>query len=155
MTKSEEPPLVKVVFNLEDDWHGFETETVWAESLSEDRCILRNSPFYAKGVSFKDIVHVSKERQSDAFVFESVSNVAGHSTYRIIVPKSTSLELFERYWEPIQKLGCSYEAAQDLYSILAVDVPSKANINEVYRLLEEGEDDEVWDFEEGHCGHTV
>jgi len=155
MKKTEERPLVKVVFNLEDDWHGFETETVWAESLSKDRCKLKNSPFYAKGVSFQDVVHVSHEQQSDAFVFEYVSIAAGHSTYRIIVSRNTPLELFDKYWKPIQALGCSYEATKDLYSILAVDVPNKVDIHELYRLLEKGEDNEVWDFEEGHCGHVV
>ncbi|ETJ46816.1 DUF4265 domain-containing protein [Pseudoalteromonas agarivorans] len=155
MTKLKERPLVKVVFNLEDDWHGFETETVWAEYLSENRCKLKNSPFYAKGVSFEDVVHVNKEKQSDVFVFESISIAAGHSTYRIIVARSTTHSLFEKYWKPIQNLGCSYEATQDLYSILAVDVPSKADIHEVYRLLEIGEDDGIWDFDEGHCGHPL
>jgi hypothetical protein len=155
MTKSKERLLVKVVFNLEDDWHGFETETVWAEYLSENRCKLKNSPFHAKGVSFEDVVHVNREPQSDAYLFDSISIAAGHSTYRILVSKSTELEYFEKYWKPIQALGCTYEAAQDLYSIIAVDVPSEADIHEVYRLLENGEENGVWDFEEGHCGHHV
>jgi hypothetical protein len=154
MEKAINRPLAKVIFNLADDWHGFETETVWAEAVGEERLKLKNSPFYAKGVSFQDVINV-KKIENDIFLFDSVLIAEGHSTYRIIVAKSTPHEIFENYWKPIEGLGCSYEAAKDLYSILAVDVPSETDIHEVYRLLEKGEEDGVWDFEEGHCGHPV
>ncbi len=76
-------PLVKVVFFLgEDEWHGYETESVWAEQVSDTRCRLRNTPFYAKGVSFEDVVFVQKKKGS--LWFESVSLAGGHSTYRVI-----------------------------------------------------------------------
>ena len=38
---------------------------------------------------------------------------------------------------------------------LAVDVPPKADIYEVYSLLEAGEQNGVWEFDEGHCGHPL
>jgi hypothetical protein len=39
--------------------------------------------------------------------------------------------------------------------VLAVDVPSAADIYEVYSALEGGEKGEVWEFEEGHCSHPL
>lgn len=155
MTSNDDIPLIKVVFDLSDDWHGYDTETVWAEALGDNRCKLKNSPFYAKGVSFDDVVNVNRALQSDTVVFDSIAITSGHSTYRILVSQSTPLEDFEKYWRPIQDLGCSYEAAQGLHSIIAIDVPSESDIHEVYRLLEKGEEDGIWDFEEGHCGHPV
>ena len=38
--------------------------------------------------------------------------------------------------------------------LLAVDVPPDTDINVVYTLLDKGEKDGIWSFEEGHCGHS-
>ena len=35
----------------------------------------------------------------------------------------------------------------------SVDVPKTANIQKVFAMLETGESQGVWGFEEGHCGH--
>jgi uncharacterized protein DUF4265 len=49
--------LVKITFALEPEaWHGYRTETVWAEKLGRNRYRLRNTPFYAFGVSAEDVV---------------------------------------------------------------------------------------------------
>ena len=81
--------LVKVFFKLDDtDWHGYDTESVWAEKVSSNRCRLRNTPFYIKGVSFHDVVFVKKNNGN--LIYESTSMLAGHSTYRIILDKHTS-----------------------------------------------------------------
>lgn len=54
-------------------------------------------------------------------------------------------------WSPLEALGCSYEEGP----VLAVDVPRCADIHAVYELLEAGASRNVWDFEEGHCGHPL
>jgi len=154
MVKNKVRPLVKVVFELGDDWHGFSSESVWAEKVSNNRCKLKNSPFYVKDVSLEDVIFVNKKSEGH-FLFESISLRGGHSTYRIVISKSTSEEYFEKYWNPLKQLGCSYEAVDNIYSVLAVDVPSNVDIYEVYERLSEGEKVNVWDFEEGHCGHTL
>jgi hypothetical protein len=53
----------------------------------------------------------------------------------------------------LQAAGCSFEGVEG--RLLAVDVPPRANIHHVYHLLQHGEDDGVWEFEEGHCGHPL
>ena len=148
-------PLVKVIFFLgSNQWHGYETESIWAEKITHNRCRLRNSPFYAKGVSFEDIVFVQK-KGSD-YIFESVSIAAGHSTYRIILEKYKLENDFSNYWNSLEKLGCSYEEAEkEKVHLFAIDVPPNSDIHKVYELLSEGERAEVWAFEEGHCGHNI
>lgn len=147
-------PLIKVVIYLnEDEWHGYQSESLWAERISDDRCRLRNTPFYAKGISVEDIVIV--ERDGDKNLFKSVSIASGHSTYRILFNNKISTEVFKNYWNPLEKLGCTFESSEGDQMLLAVDVPPKADIYEVYRLLEKGENDEIWGFEEGHCGHVL
>lgn len=147
--------LIKIFFTLDDDdWHGYETESVWVELVSGNRYRLRNTPFFAKGVSFEDVVF-AKDKDGD-LLFESTSIAAGHSTYRILVDKTISDDDFSRYWKPLERLGCTYESADRKKMILyAVDVPSKADIYQVYELLDKGEKDGIWGFEEGHCGHPL
>lgn len=39
--------------------------------------------------------------------------------------------------------------------LFAIDVPPEADIHGVYSMLEDGEREGAWDFEEGHCGHPM
>jgi hypothetical protein len=53
-------------------------------------------------------------------------------------------------------MGCSYESASLSLSmgqrlLYSVDVPPTTDIYEVYEMLEKGENDEVWQFQEGHA----
>lgn len=136
------------------DWHGYETESVWAELVEGNRYRLRNIPFFVKGVSFEDIVFI-REKEGDLF-FESTSIASGHSTYRIILEKTIFDSDFSSYWLPLEELGCSYESSdRNKTYLLAVDVPPGADIHKVYGLLDEGEKEGIWEFEEGHCGHII
>ena len=142
----------KVTFVLDpEEWHGYKTETVWAEAVATDRYRLRNTPFFAKGVSVEDVVRV--RRQDGALFFDAVSISSGHSTYRVVVDKATESDVLEEYWLPLQTLGCTYESAEMNVLLLAVDIPPDVDIYAAYALLEKGESDSVWYFEEGHCGH--
>lgn len=147
--------LKKMYFKLNPkDWHGYATESVWVESLSGDRYRIKNTPFHAMGVSFEDIVFGSVEH--DKLYFDSVSIRSGHSTYRILMKKAVLPKSFEQYWQPLSALGCTYESAErEHMRLFAVDVPPSVDIYKVYALLEEGQRADVWDFEEGHCGHLL
>ena len=141
--------LRKLFFRLEEGaWHGSATESLWAEPVQGGRYRLRNSPFYAFGVSAEDVVFAQEEE--GLLFFTGVSLRGGHSTYRIMKVQGLRPEDFERYWEPLRQAGCSYEAGPG--RLLAVDVPSKADLQHVYTLLEQGEQAGVWHFEEGHHG---
>jgi len=147
--------LAKILFNLEaSDWHVHGTESLWAEPVSGGRFKLRNTPFYAKGISFEDIVFV--EILNDLLMYRSTSIAGGHSTYRILSDTSISNDDFLSFWHPIEIAGCTYESSSvGKMVLLAVDVPPNADIHDVYRLLDEGEKKGVWEFEEGHRGHPV
>lgn len=143
--------LERIVFPLEAGaWHGFATETMWAETVSPGRYRLRNTPFYAQAVSFEDVVEA---RFSGAELqFEHAVERSGHSTYRLFVEAGITSPLFRLHWAPLETLGCSFEQGGNL---LAVDVPREADIHVVYELLEAGARANAWDFEEGHCGHPL
>ena len=103
--------LVRIVFELDPDaWHGSATERLWAEPLGSGRYRLRNTPFFAFDVSFEDIVF-GEDRDGQTF-FAGVSIRGGHSTYRLRLLTARDGSVFPKYWDPIQRLGCSYEEGE-------------------------------------------
>lgn len=142
---------VKVWFELEEDWHKQATETLWAIKVGSDSYQLENVPFYVKGVSFGDIVSVRVD--DERLMFQSIISTSGHSTYRIILSPETNDEKFINYWKSLEEIGCTYEKVRDKF--YAIDVPAATDIYAAYSLLESGEENEVWDFEEGNCGHQL
>jgi hypothetical protein len=141
---------VKIFFDLPKDWHAESTETVWAEPTDKNTLIIKNTPFYVKGISYLDEVTFSLK--DGVFVFKGVDKKSGHSTYRILQPNKGNIEKFAAYWKPIQDLGASYESKIDQNALYAVDIPPESDINEIYKLLEKGEKEGVWSFEEGDYG---
>ena len=142
---------VKVWFDLENDWHEQETESLWAIRSNNNTFEIENVPFYVKGVSFRDII--SAKKTDDRLIFESVLFKSGHSTYRIILNSNVGEDAFLNYWNSLEKIGCTYEKAW--IGFYAIDVPSTTDIYEAYKLLEFGEKNDIWDFEEGDCGHQL
>jgi hypothetical protein len=60
------------------------------------------------------------------------------------------------YWNMLEKSGCSYESMTIKLSIgkrslFSVDFPPSADIYEIYEILERGERDAVWIFQEGYA----
>lgn len=129
----------------------YATESVWAEYKTDDVLVVRNSPFYAKGISCYDEVNFVDDE--GLLYFHEVVKKNGHSTYRILQQTPVQRENFEANWRPLQELGCSYESKVDegraLYS---VDIPPEVNIRRAYDLLEQGEKEGVWVFEEADYG---
>lgn len=145
--------LVKINFPLppEDQAQGVEAENLWAEPLGGDRFRIDNIPFYAYGISHEDVVVASQVE--GRLRFQEVSARSGHSTYRVLVKDTAGYEGadFQKLWARLRELGCTYEVAKRRW--ITIDVPSDSDVFTVYRILEQGEADGVWSFEEAHCGH--
>jgi hypothetical protein len=139
--------LVRVAFGLDPQAsHGSVSERLWAFPVGGRRFRLENSPFFARGVSYLDVVFA--EEKAGELWFAGVALRGGHSTYRVRLAEAQKAT-FELRWKSLQGLGCTYEEG----FVLAVDVPPSADLHEVYRLLDQGETEGAWEFEEGHCGH--
>lgn len=144
---------VKVIFELEpSDWHNHATESVWAIPLGDSKYRIQNVPFYAYGVSYDDIV-LAEPNEERQLIVQNVSERGGHSTYRVILNPGTTDKDFENAWDKLGCLGCTYERATD--RLIAVDIPPETDIYEAYAALESGEQNNVWGFEEAHCGHPL
>jgi hypothetical protein len=149
--------LVKVRFALDpQDWHGHGGEFLWASPIGAsigDEFEIRNYPCFATGISFKDVVKASPSANARVFEFQAVARRSGHSTFMLLV--APDAQNFQTYWKSLEERGCSYEAGpidlsigrRELYSI---DVPPGSDIHEVRRILENGEHDGAWEFQDGY-----
>lgn len=145
---SRERDLVKIGFDVPGAKRSQPVrEGLWAEPVAGGRFRLRNTPMLVDDVSAGDVVFA--DERDGALVFRSVSIRAGHSTYRMkVMPRRK--KAFEARWTRLEELGCAYESSGTFF---AIDVPSRADIDAVLALLEAGEEDGVWIFEEAHYGH--
>ena len=109
---------------------------MWAEQVDGNRCRLKNSPFFVRGVSFDDIIFVRPDRGGIPN-FRGVSIRGGHSTYWVTLNAPRESSEFKTAWKALEALGCGFEGGGD--GLLSVDVPPAADISEVYTLLEAGQ----------------
>lgn len=145
-------PLTKITFQVSPDENaGVRSESIWAEPLGDAQYRLHNVPFYAREVSLGDTV-LAKEHDGALWV-EKILQRGGHSTYRVFLCDALDMksDAFRIAWKDIEALGCTFENANGRW--FAVDIPPDADADSAYELLERGEADGVWTFEEGHCGH--
>jgi hypothetical protein len=144
--------MIKVTIPLpEDNLAGAATESVWAEPQGNGTYRIKNVPFYAKGISFDDLVKA--EPKDDVLMFESVVQHSGHSTYRIFANNGRKALEVLALVETLEKMHCHIEPATD--KLVGVDVLPEADIYKVYATLEDAERMGKIDFQEGHCGHVL
>jgi Domain of unknown function (DUF4265) len=148
----------RIIFDLDPaHWPGGGGETIWATPIpgSEWRHFrLMNSPFHVRGVSFEDIVKATPIGSNNTFQFDSVVERGGHSTYMLIMMGDKTK--VDAYWSMLKKIGCSCEGATvhwdgEKRKLYSVDVPPSTDLHEVYGILERGESDKVWIFQEGYA----
>lgn len=155
MKNGTENKLDKLIFELDvDEWHGYGTESVWVEPMSQNLYRLRNTPYFAKGVSLDDVV-IGEERIDGGLYFVQSKEAAGHSTFRVLVLKNTTDNILDKYWAPLAALGCTFESTTLGLRLLAIDVPPETDVEEVYDLLVKGLHDQIWEVEESHVGHNL
>lgn len=136
---------IKVSFGISDGT----AEVLWAEDLGEGRFRILNSPFFINGINFEDIVSI-KLGVMGQFEFDQIISRSGNSTYRIFSEKKVNDYEFDVQWKKLGKIGCTYESMGNKKTLLSVNVPKETDIDEVYKILEEGESSGIWEFEEGH-----
>lgn len=150
---------IKLRFLLDPaDWHGSSTELLWTEPLwggTTKVFRLMNSPFFARGVSYLDIVRAMPAPDGYGIDYAGTVEKSGHSTIWLLVPSGPPPG-FNNLWSSLLQLHCNYEAElmpsrkQTLY---AVDVPPETDIDGVLSIIEEGQANSVWSFQIGDLAH--
>ncbi len=140
-------PLAEVHFPLDDRDSGVTGEDIWCEQVGSDLYRLLSVPKAVRGVCMRDIVK-AKEVEG-RLTFLSVAIHAGHSTYAYIALDAAR---FDEFWKPLAELGIEGSNSNE---VVAVDIPSRADIFDVRRAFIRGQEAGVWDCEEMTCGHIL
>ena len=133
MTDSPRPDA-KVLFRVRNEDGSADVETLWATSMGADQYRLDNSPFYAYGVSWEDVVYAPFDPEEQFPTFQRVVAKSGNRTVRVLfkTPVDQGTES-ERLLQGLVALGCSYEGANRKY--MSVTVPAAVDLHAVRRYL--------------------
>jgi hypothetical protein len=119
-------PTAKVALRGPDG----EVETLWAYDLGAGRYRLDNTPWYAYGVSYQDIVYATPDEDGQ-LQFERVVEKSGNRTVRI-----TATEPFADAWlKQLVELGVSYEGSNRRY--MGINVPASVDLKSITSFLTE------------------
>jgi hypothetical protein len=116
-------------------------ESAWATPV-KGGFKLDNILFYATGYALSDVVAV-KEKQGELYVSDLVL-ASGHSTVRVVFLGEADLAYWRQFFDT---LGCASEIS-NLPRLVAFDIPASVNYNEIKKVLEMGEADGKWEYEE-------
>lgn len=143
MTRDEN--FVKILFRLERDEDGYppeDVESMWAVPV-QGGYRLDNIPFFARGVSAEDVVSASEE--GGVLYYTGLVNEGGHSTVRVLIWNQEETEAVR---EELRAMGCDSERT-NIPGLIAVDIPPSVRYHDVRTLLDAGEKNGRWEYEEG------
>ena len=123
-------PTVKVLLR-----EGEYVETLWAEPVGPARYRLHNSPFWAYGVSWLDVVEAAPDAEGQ-LVMTSVVEKSGHRTVRVIFDEPAAVgSPSQAVLDGAVALGASYEGMNPRY--VALDVPPGVDLMRMAAYLTE------------------
>jgi hypothetical protein len=152
---------VRISFELTQDEDGYPpatSETMWAVPLGQSRFRLDNIPFFVCGVSCYDIISARTQTEGP-LKFERLIEFGGHSTVRVIVhdKPTDGRSLSDRVGDlrgRLRGLGCSSELSH-IPRLFSIDVPPEVELAEVKRILDSGEKQDLWEYEEATIAHSA
>ncbi|MFD0632466.1 DUF4265 domain-containing protein [Catenulispora yoronensis] len=146
-----EAEMVKVVFKLHQDetgWPPAGSERLWAVSLGDDLARLDNVPFFVRGYAMGDVVRFATDRAGVHWVQEAV-RYSDNCTIRIMPGEGGGRdEVRQAVLDAFAPYGVTGEGIAR-FGMVALNVPGAVDVASVKKLLEEGEEDGRWEFEEG------
>jgi hypothetical protein len=130
--------MVKVGFRDADG----DVETLWATPCGPNQYRLENSPFFAYGVSWEDVVLAEPEADDSIPFFIRVVEKSGNRTIRLRVPEHVTAKSSRRIFDEIEALGCSYEGCEP--QLVSVNLPPDVDLHVVVEWLQES--DLEWEY---------
>jgi hypothetical protein len=137
--------LVKIRIELPDD-EKYGGESFWAKPLGNDLYELRNTPFLAFDLHFRDIVRAVTETPDQLPLIREVVERSGHKTLRIIFQKATSDEK-QQILSRLNAMHAFYEKANN--RLYAIDVEPQGDYQAVCDYLWSLEQQGVLAYETG------
>lgn len=127
-------PNAKVLFETPCEDGTSDIETLWATHLGGNEYEIDNSPFYAYGVSWKDVVLAPFSEEQQFPKFKSIVRKSGNRTIRVIFelpvePGNASDTILQN----LVSMGCNYEGSNKKY--ICVNIPPAVNLESVGNYL--------------------
>ena len=139
MSKENDEGLVKVFVDLPNHW-ATSGESMWAKPLGNDLYELRNTPFYAYGLNWGDIVRAEAREPDFKPEVLSLITPSGNRTLRVYFKDKLSRQVQNDYLHSLKNLGFSFERATDM--LVALDIEAGADYqaicNKIWELEQEG-----------------
>jgi hypothetical protein len=112
---------------------GDNVETLWADPVGLHLYRLDNSPFWAYGVSWRDVVEAQPD--SDGMLrMTRVVEKSGHRTVRVILERrADESPEAQAVLDGVVTLGATYEGMNPRY--LAIDIPPSVDLHVVAHYL--------------------
>ena len=127
---SDTADMVKVGLHAPDN----DFETMWATPVGPHQYRLENSPSYAYGVSWLDIVEARPEGSTGMPIFVRRIEKSGHRTVRLILlPGTKEAPEQQAVLEDLNQLGCTHEGYNPRY--FAIDIPPHVAIDPIVEYL--------------------
>lgn len=148
--------LTKVLVDLPEgspwaDW--LKAESLWARPLGGDLYEVRNSPFHARGLHFRDIVQAVPPAVGEAPMVAEVVRRGGHRTVGVLfnpeVPEAERQETLAT----LNRWGAFYENGDN--QLFAVDVRPEGNYRAVHEQLVAWEREGKLVFDTGSAGEDT
>lgn len=145
MNDLDDEKLEKVVVDLPNHWAEVGAEGMWAKALGNDEYELRNTPFYAYGLNWGDIVLAVSPSPDLKPVVSKVTRPSGNRTLRVIFADAVDRERQVELLEGLSKLGLSYERATGI--LVALDIAAETDIDLVVDAVSRLENQRLLEFE--------
>ncbi len=140
----EQDTLEKVLVDLPNHW-ATGGESIWAKPLGDDTYELRNTPFYAYGLNWGDIVLAVSSGTELKPVVREVIRPSGNRTLRVIFADSVSRESQNECLHGLKDLGLSYERATA--HLIALDLEANGDYEAVCDALWKLEKEGILEYE--------
>jgi hypothetical protein len=139
----------KVLFveNVGED--EYETEGIWC-SRDGENFVVDNIPFVASRISLGDTIKAEYDADEKAFYFDDFVKASGNTTVRLYFQ---DISIIEDARSKLVELGCEGEIFLTR-KMLAVNVPYDKEYRPIKKLLDEGEQQGKWTYEESCLAHN-
>jgi hypothetical protein len=142
MTESE-AQVLHIRLQQDDQWPPFDCEEVLGEPEGERRYRLLTAPAFARRLAVGDVVTAHRDSTGWLWI-DGVVQRGDHSTVRVLVRRA---EAESGLSAALDAQGCRVSSSP-LPDLLVVDVPGPVDYAAVRALLEEGERQGDWEYQE-------
>jgi hypothetical protein len=142
---------VKVRIPIDDPWHGYFSERLWAEYIGEPNVFeLANSPMFADDYCLGDRVHATQEE--GGLTVRRVLSRGGRSKIQLLTKDGVTAEDTEAPLQQFRRAGAVVLDLSDrVRGYIVVDIPRGVELATIRRLAEQGRDAGFWVWNEAYA----